>query len=165
MEIWKDIKGYEGKYQISSLGRVRSLRRYKVCSGYRKPIFNSVTNYFTVALYIGERRELKYIHRLVAEAFIPNPHNYPQINHINEIRWDNRIENLEWCTNQYNSEYSRGIKIIQRDKNLQFIKEWKSAREIKKELGFDDSSIRKAAKNFPRKRAYGFYWENKENDF
>lgn len=97
MEIWKDIGGYEGLYQVSNLGRVRSLSR-----GVLTP---KKCNYLSIQLYNRGVYENKTIHRLVAEAFIPNPNNYPCINHKNEIKTDNRVENLEWCTTKYNMNY------------------------------------------------------------
>ena len=105
-EIWKDVKGYEGLYQVSNLGRVRSLGFDKWHKGKNlKPSIDSNGCYLFVGLHKKGVATQKYIHRLVAENFIDNPNTLPCINHINEIKTDNRAENLEWCTVKYNSNY------------------------------------------------------------
>lgn len=117
MEIWKDISGYEGLYQISNLSNVKSLSRYvsrknqnNVESGYftkekiMKPRVDK-DGYLYVGLYKNKKVNNFKIHRLVALAFIANPNNYPLINHKNEIKNDNRISNLEWCDYKYNANY------------------------------------------------------------
>lgn len=109
-EIWKDIKGYEGLYQISNLGNVKSVkRRIKYSNGtivsYPEKIlkgFISTSGYKAVDLYENKKKKKFYIHRLVAEAFVDNPLNKPEVNHINENKLDNRFENLEWCTSSEN---------------------------------------------------------------
>lgn len=105
-EIWKDIKGYEGCYQISSKGSVKSLKRIS-SSGRSIPECIRTPQvlkcgYLFVRLYKGNVGKNLRIHRLIAEAFIPNPDNKPCIDHINTIKTDNRIENLRWATIQEN---------------------------------------------------------------
>lgn len=108
-EEWKDIEGYEGYYQVSNLGRVKSLER-KVSNGHAlidKPETILLPNtlakgYFQVTLYNGKTRKCFQVHRLVASAFIKNECNYPQVNHINGNKQDNMVENLEWCDNSMN---------------------------------------------------------------
>jgi hypothetical protein len=113
-EIWKDIEDYEGLYQVSNLGRVKSmLRKVPHLCGYRtiperiiKASVSSTTGYMIISLCKNSTYKLYLVHRLVAEAFIPNPDKLPYVNHKNEIRIDNRADNLEWCTPNYNIEYS-----------------------------------------------------------
>lgn len=105
-EIWKDIDGYEGLYQISNLGNVKSLN---YCGrGYAKNLTPKCNNSgrLWVELAHNKNRKPMLIHRLVAMAFIPNPNNYPQINHMDENPKNNRVDNLEWCTCSYNIQYS-----------------------------------------------------------
>lgn len=113
-EIWKDIIGYETYYQISNLGRVKSLAKHS--NGLSKNQYTdkeiilkptiSSTGYFVVSLYINNKKIQHYIHRLIASHFIPNIDNKPEVNHINSIRHDNRLENLEWCTHKENIQHA-----------------------------------------------------------
>ena len=112
-EIWKDIEGYENCYQVSNLGRVRSLtRKVDTFYGQRitkgkilKPLITN-TGYFRVDLKQHQKDNYVSIHRLVAQAFIPNPNNYPVINHIDGNPTNNDVTNLEWCTQSHNVKYS-----------------------------------------------------------
>lgn len=105
-EIWKDIQGYEGLYQVSTLGRVRSLDRLiksrygnfrKITGKIIKP--NKIwSGYLRISLWKQQQVEYKSLHRLVAETFIPNPQNLPCVNHKDEVKSNNSVSNLEWCT-------------------------------------------------------------------
>lgn len=111
-EIWKPIEGYEGKYMISNLGRVKSLN-YKR-TGKEKILKSNIDNVGYVRISLSkpaQKRKTFWIHRLVAEAFLPNPDNLPQVNHIDENKENNSLENLEWCNNSYNVRYSQTKKV------------------------------------------------------
>ena len=96
-EVWKDIKGYEGLYQISNLGRVKRVTTGRILKGGKDK-----DGYLMVKLYKNNIRSNKKIHRLVAEAFIPNPENKPQVNHADENKTNNSLDNLEWMTAKEN---------------------------------------------------------------
>lgn len=103
LEFWKDIKGYEGLYQISNSGNVKSLRTNKIL----KTNMNNCGYKQVILSYKGKIKS-KRIHRLVAEAFIPNPNNYQQVNHKDENKINNEANNLEWCDCKYNINYGTG---------------------------------------------------------
>jgi hypothetical protein len=110
-EIWRDIKDYEGLYQVSNLGRVRSVPRI-LQNGMRKKgmIINPHirSNYVYIGLYdrVSKKNKSQIVHRIVAQTFITNPLNKEQVNHINGIKTDNRVENLEWVTQQENMRHA-----------------------------------------------------------
>lgn len=108
-EIWKDLPKYEGIYQVSNLGRVKSLDRINangaMAHGKLMSPQDNKHGYLYVDLCKNGKLKREYIHRLVGMTFIPNTNNLPQINHKNEIKSDNRAENLEWCDNRYNNNY------------------------------------------------------------
>lgn len=153
-EVWKIIEEYPN-YSVSSLGRVKRLKS----SGYSimlKPIDDG-KGYRKVHLFKEGKSKLYLIHRLVAQAFIPNPDNLPYINHKDEDRANNRVENLEWCTAQYNSEYSLGKKVLQLDSEGNVVKEWESASKAAKEFGINHQVILGCCYN-----TTGFNWKFKE---
>ena len=98
-EVWRDIAGYENLYQVSNLGRVKSLYNR---NGHIMKLYTSDANYLYALLSDNGKQKPFSIHRLVAKAFIPNPENKPEVNHINGDKHDNRAENLEWCTRREN---------------------------------------------------------------
>ena len=112
-EVWKSIEGYEGYYEVSNLGRVRSLKRKGYKNGTLKQ-GSSHTQYWVVVLCKDGKRITKLVHRLVAKAFIPNPDNKPQVNHIDSNRKNNRVDNLEWVTPKENSQhaYDSGSRVV-----------------------------------------------------
>ena len=110
VEVWKAIPGHEGIYEVSNLGRVRSLDRIKR-NGKRmkgrivKLQEHSNTGYVAIGLYKDGLCKMSLVHRLVASAFIPNPNNLPEINHKDEDKTNNQADNLEWCNRTYNNNY------------------------------------------------------------
>lgn len=113
-EIWEPIVGYEGLYEVSNIGRVFSLKKNIVLEpSITKPSIRWIytkkgnTNpYFKIDLIKNNKRKNFLIHRLVAQAFLENPENKPVVNHLNEITTDNRVQNLQWCTNSENIKHS-----------------------------------------------------------
>lgn len=108
-EIWKDIEGYEGLYQVSNTGKIRSFRRSTKHHGSKNHLINpslTIRGYENVTLYRNPSDRHKFlVHRLVAAAFVPNPNNYEAVNHKDENIRNNNAENLEWCTISYNNAY------------------------------------------------------------
>lgn len=157
IEIWKDIHGYEKKYQVSNEGRIRSLR-YNGGNHIKEMVPNDNGHgYLSVALCDGGgKRRLCYVHRLVADAFLPNPNNLPQINHIDHDRKNNKADNLEWCSIRYNLMYgtthtssietlrkthpSRKA-IAQYDLCGKLIRVFMSQKDVEREIGISASSV------------------------
>lgn len=190
-EIWKDIKGYEKMYQISNCGRIRSLSRFinnnkedgSIGFYLKEKIKNqciSKTGYYICTLYKkGKGRTFK-VHRLIAEAFIDNPSNYPIINHKDGNKLNNAIDNLEWCDYSYNNKeaYRQGLKeknlkwivecnkrkrkkVNQYDLNNNLIKQWKSIHEAENQTKIHHINIIKVCKG-QRFTAGGYKWKYAE---
>ena len=176
MEIWKDIKDYEGLYQVSNLGRVKSLNYNKTGrEQVLKPTMD-VDGYLRLTLYKDGKQKFG-VHRLVAEAFIPNPENLPQINHKDEDKTNNCIWNLEWCDSKYNNNYGtrnektrqklinnkkRSLAILQICQYTnKVIAEFPSVMEAERKTGFMETAIRRCCKG-KTKTSYGYKWQYKE---
>lgn len=184
-EIWKDIEGYEGLYQVSNLGRIKSLEKMVVSKNHsiqkrKERIIKSSPNnrgYLKIGLSKNNKRKFYRVHRLVAQAFIPNPDNKPEVNHINEIKTDNRVENLEWMTRKENCNYGTALErmvntkiekgiieklckpVLQYDLDGNFIKEWDSMREAERS-GYDRKGIYKCLRG-EQKMSKGYVWKYK----
>jgi hypothetical protein len=167
-EIWKDIKGFEGLYQASNFGNIRSLpMRYSPTINILKPRMGNWGYYF-VTLYKENKAYQRVIHRLIAKTFIPNPENKPQTNHKNGNKLDNSVENLEWVTASENIEHAyrtglkwgRKKKVWQYLQNGRFIGLWNSPLEIEKTLGYHRSNIVACCMGH-RKTAHKFIWKYK----
>lgn len=188
-EIWKDIEGYEGLYQVSNMGRIKSLERYKENHGKLQKVEEKIktiniknSGYQFVQLYKNNKYKNLMVHRLVAQAFIPNVNNKPQINHIDGNKLNNNVTNLEYCTNSENNKHAwnTGLKqcteklkeatrktnkeykskpINQLDLQGNYIKTWLNAHEASRQLGIDRSTISQCCTGGRRnKTAGGYKW-------
>ena len=165
-EIWKDVVGFEGKYQVSNLGNVKSLNYHN--SGKEK-LMKSHDNgrgYLYVMLWKNGEYKHKKVHRLVAEAFIDNPYNLPEINHKDEDKTNNRVENLEWCTHEYNCNFGTrnervGKKTAERLSKPVLCVEtgflFDSTHDAERKTGIFQQNISKCCKG-KRKTAGSFHW-------
>lgn len=175
-EIWKDIPGYEGVYQASTLGRIRSLDRIIVRSASRKrgphkaklngcvikPVLRK-DGYTVVPL--GKSSPCNRVHQLIAETFIPNPENKPMVNHINGNRADNSVKNLEWCTNQENQIHARDVlkRTFGVGKPVRCIETGQIFKNSKDAAGGDRSRAGRIGlvcnHKYGRKTCMGYHWE------
>ena len=181
-EVWKDVKGYEGLYQISNLGRVRSFIKCNAHPNIPRIIspYKHNSGYLRVDLGAGENNRQYSLHRLVASAFVDNPNNKPCVNHIDGNKHNNAADNLEWVTYSENQKhaFATGLKyckygkehhnhsiVNQYTKTGEFIKQWFGFCEIERELKFSGSNIH-ACCNGKQKTAYGYIWRyaNEQNN-
>ena len=176
-EIWKDIPNYEG-YQVSNLGRVKSLERFRKgkndCLVSVKErilkLWISNSGYYQVALCKNSIKKIYNVHRLVYEVFNGSIPEGLQVNHINEIKTDNRTSNLNLMTPKENTNYGTGIErctksksksVLQFDLNDNLVMEYPSAMQVERETGFNQSHICDCC-NGKYKTAYGYIWRYKE---
>lgn len=183
-EVWKPVPNYEGFYEVSNMGKVRSVYRYRRVL---KPMISN-TGYERVDLFKNKCREQFSVHRLVAMAFIDNPSAKPFVNHKDENKLNNSADNLEWVTHVENCRYGTAITrrtehldyskrrinnagqilacskpIIQYDKSGNYIREWKSATECSKETGFSISGIRSVVRG-KRNSIFGYVFKERSDD-
>lgn len=171
-EVWKDIEDYKGLYQVSNLGRVRSLYRVDANKHYRKGIViayslsSSGLGYRQVSLCRDGKRENRLVHRLVASTFLDNHDNLPQVNHKDENKENNTVSNLEWCSALYNVMYGtrnermaktegRPVYVIANSGHRYFFRSVKMASEI---LGLDRRAMNRCL-NDKRKHHHGYTFE------
>lgn len=164
IEEWKDIPKFEGLYQASNLGKIKSLpklinNRFKDISKAEKILKPSKAKngYLRVVLVKNGTKKYMSVHRLIAITFLPNYFGLEQVNHKNKNKEDNRIENLEWCTNKYNTRYSVAKKIEQYDLDGKYIKTWNCIRDVENELGIKNNNLNHCLKN-KNKTAGGYIW-------
>ena len=199
-EIWRDIKGYEGKYQISNTGNVKSLERtvwngrgYRIVPEKILEGYDNGEGYLYVTLWKDGKDKKYRINRLVAQAFLENPNSLPEVNHKDEDKTNNRVENLEWCDRLYNLTYNgrakkAGKKVAEKlkgrkqteehikkraeklskpvfsvDKESGLIMWWQSAYEAERQLGISQSNICACCIG-KRKSAGGFYWHYADSE-
>ena len=164
MEIWKDIKGYKDLYQISNLGRIKSL--YALHNGKILKPQKQKNGYFTIDLHRNGKFKRKTIHKLVAEAFIPNVNNYKYINHKDSDISNNKADNLEWCTQKYNIKYAYDFgnkipphmkSVNQIDINGKVIATFISIQEAGRKTNIKSANISKCCRNL-RNKAGGYQW-------
>lgn len=163
-EIWKDIEGYEGKYQVSNLGRVKSLLKNGVNRERIMKQQKDKDGYMRIKLRKSKTQKLYGVHRLVAFAFIPNENNLPMVNHKDEDKANNFANNLEWCDDLYNKNYGTAIersakhrhkKVAQYDLDGKLIKIFNSVIEAEEKTNINRTNISAVAR-FIRPYTKGF---------
>lgn len=160
MEVWKDIKGFEGLYQVSTMGRVRSFHKYGGVEQRILRIKKSKCGYMTVILSKNGKGKTLLVHRLVAQAFISNPKSERFVNHKDEDKTNNQVDNLEWCSAEHNNTYgTRNQRAIESKKKRvlcvetgRIFESLKSATEITRATG-----IHKVAKG-KQLTSGGYHW-------
>ena len=140
-EVWRDVQNYEGLYKVSNLGRILSVKKQLIL----KPK-QSHHNYLRIQLYNKSKFKTFAIHRIVATAFIPNPNNYKEVNHLNENPSDNSVANLEWCSRKHNVNYgartTKTMKMVtQIDKNDNVVATYRSLSEASKKTNARQGAI------------------------
>lgn len=160
-EIWRDVEGYEGLYQVSNMRRVKSLNYNR--SGKERVLKQRKNKWGYLRVVLCKDGDYKNYrtHRLVAQVFIPNPENYPEVNHIDEDKTNNAVDNLEWCSSKYNCNYgTRNEKISRPVICIETGEVFNSFAEAQKKTGIDASSICKCARHKKRRYTAGrCHWE------
>ena len=163
-EIWKDIEGYEGLYQVSNFGNVRSLNYNHRGIVKNLRLAKNSRGYIVVELSVAGKGKMFLVHRLVAIAFLANQENLPEVNHKDEVKHNNRVDNLEWCTRIYNDAYGTGrvrqiaaiSKPVEQLKNGVVVKRWPSG-SVAGRCGYSQTSINDCCNGKQRKHK-GYEW-------
>lgn len=180
-EVWKDIPGYEGLYQASTYGRIKSKERIVYYKDGRTRVFPSTVlkqshlknGYLVVGLCANNEEKKEYVHRLVAFTFLPNPNHHSLINHKSEVKTENYVWNLEFCNSAYNNNYgsikerikktltnhpifSKGV--IQKSLDGKVISVFPSLKEANRKTGIDASTISKCCRGVFNQSG-GYLWE------
>ena len=145
-ELWKPCPGFEEKYLISSYGRLLSIGTYNTCKKgelIKQHKKQGRNGYMQVRIYDNCKAKTIEVHTLVAKAFIPNPNNLPMVNHIDEDKTNNHVNNLEWCTNQYNIRYSQAKKVDVYTKDGEFIETLEAITDAAAKYNINRSNIRR----------------------
>lgn len=165
--MWKDIEGYEGIYQISDSGEVKSLNYKRTGKEGLRALRKDKDGYIIVDLLKENKSTTYKVHRLVAQAFLPNPDALPEVNHKDEDKTNNTVDNLEWCDRSYNINYGtakdraaskRSKTVLQYDLAGNFIAEFKSTREVERILGINQVSVSQCCRG-QIKKSHGFIWK------
>jgi hypothetical protein len=172
-EAWKDVVGFEGIYIVSNYGEIKSVDRYdkfgKFIKGKTRKQQVNAWGYFSIILCDDNRRKQLLAHRVVAEAFISNPLGLPEINHKDENKQNNRVENLEWCDRTYNANYgtcaersgiSSGRPVIQKTLCGEFVQQYPSVSHAARAMNVSQQSISNVVRKLPSKKTVcGYVWE------
>lgn len=175
-EIWKNVPDFEDSYEVSNLGRVRTKPHYvRVCGGGKRLVQPRIrklgcgTNgYLQIGCCRESKTKLFLLHRLVAQVFIPNPNNLPEVNHKDEDITNCRADNLEWCTSKYNANYGTRTQrciennpqkrpVNQYTKDGRFIKRWRMINDAARHVGVDGSAITRVCKG-KQHTSMGYVW-------
>lgn len=170
-EIWKPIEGYEGIYEVSTKGRIRTLRTNKIVTP------KNIKGYSAVRLYKNGKDRQFYIHRIVAKAFIPNPLELQEVNHKDENTKNNNLNNLEWCDRKYNANYGtakqrslekrlplmKRCKTVQKDESGKIIAVYNSIKDAAEQTGFKRQNIQSCCAG-KQKRCHGYIFEYLTDD-
>lgn len=178
-EVWRKIVGYEESYEVSSHGRIKSLRYNRTKYPKIMSLVRGKNGYIQISLRKDKLPKKFYVHRLVAITFIKNIKKLKCVNHLNGVKNDNRVENLEWCTHSENNTHSyrelnkkgsytgkfgkyniKSKKVLQKTKNGKLVKIWDSFADIQRQTGYNQSSIIRVCRK-KQKTAYGFKWDYK----
>ena len=165
-EEWRPIRNYEGLYEVSNMGRVKSLNYNKTGKERILNAYDKGNGYLVVGLWKSGKRKLYLVHRLVATAFCDNPHGFKEVNHLDEDKGNNCADNLEFCSRSYNCNYgTRNKRVAEKkskpvlaiDKVTGLIVEFVSSREAERQTGIANQNINACCKG-KRKSTGGFYW-------